>query len=265
MVTSNAILIHGIRQLNKLQSISWRYSLALSICNTSYGTIIVTSSILLKLTNDAKTNNIMRLASRTPLFLCGVYSLLLMLLVTVDRYIHIKLPMQYNLIMTSRKSKLLLAILFAASFTITCIIIAGFLFGVAKVILPLISTIAFVCFVVFVTLYYRAYKTLARRTRQSRFERRTRSTLRSPSKAFSKAVLLTVSSMVVCCIPYLFIKPVSSYYPNSRTVKIIEFVSDELLYTNWVVNAVIMIYLDRGLRNFVKCTTVMTRTMETTI
>ena len=254
MVSSNAILIHGIRKLNKLQSISWRHSLALSINNTFYGTIIVTRTTVLKLINDLKTYTVISLSSRTLLFICGLYSFLLMFLITVDRYIHITRPMQYNLLMTPRKSKLLLAILFAISFILTCIIILGFLFRLATVILPLISIIAFACFMFLVILYYRAYKTLERRTRQARFQRRIRSNLRNPSKAFSKAVLLTISSMVVCCIPFLFIKPISSYYPKDRTIQIIEFIADDLVYANWVSNAFIMIYLDRRLRNYVKRT-----------
>ena len=254
MVSSNAILIHGIRKLNKLQSISWRHSLALSINNTCYGTIIVTRSTSLQLINDVKTYTAISLSSRTMLFICGLYSFLLMFLITVDRYIHITRPMQYNLLMTPRKSKLLLGILFAASFILTCIIILGFLFEVATVILPLISTIAFACFIFLVILYYRAYKTLARRMRQAKFQRRIRSTLRNPSKAFSKAVLLTISSMVVFCIPFLFIKPVASYYPKDRTIQIIEFIADDLVYANWITNAFIMIYLDRRIRNYVKRT-----------
>ena len=251
MVLTNAILIHGIRKLNKLQSISWRHSMALSINNTCYGTIIIARSTLLKLTKVAKPYTVIALSSRCLLFIIGLYSFLLVLLITVDRYIHITRPMQYNLIMTPRKSTLLLATLFATSIALTCTIIVGFVFALATVILPVISTIAFLCFMFIVILYYRTYTTLERRIRQARFQRRTRTTLRNPSKAFSKAVLLTVSTMFFCCIPFLFTKPLASYYPENRTVLIIEFIADELIYTNWVINALIMIYLDRRLRSYV--------------
>lgn len=252
MVVTNSILINGIRKLHKLQSVSWRLILALSVSNTAHGITVVISSISLQLLRDERSYNIATIAFIPLLFIFGINSYYMIVIITIDRYIHIKFPLRYNIIMTERKSKVLIWGSLIASSITTSVSVTGFYFKMELATLSAMSIIATLFLIIIVLLYYHAYKTITKRTQGIRNVQISGSNHRNPSKAFHKAVLLSVSTMMVCCIPYFIIKPLPHYYINNTTIKTLEYASDVFIFANSCATAVIMIYLDKGLQKFVR-------------
>ena len=252
MVVTNSILIHGIRKLHKLQSVSWRLILALSVSSTSHGIVVVISSISLRLMRDEKSYNVTLVACTPLLFIFGINSYYMIVIITIDRYIHIKFPLRYNIIMNQRKSKFLICGSLIASIITTCLSITGFYFKKDLATLSAMSIIATLFLAIIILLYYHAYMTIKKRTRGISNVQMSGPNHRNPSKAFHKAVLLSVSSMMICCIPYFIIKPLPHYFINNTTIKTLEYASDVFIFANSCTTAVIMIYLDKGLHKFVR-------------
>ena len=248
---SNTVLIYSIKKLQKLKSVSWRFIFALSVSDTCYGFSMAVNSIAGSIMNDKLYESTVRVGAVPMLFIIGCFSYFMVFCITIDRFIHIKFALRYSVIMTVRRSNVLIWSAIGMSLGIACIQLVGYRFGFYKVTLTCASAVSIIGLIVIQCLYFNAYVTMANRTQPISTKRET-TQQRSASKSFSKAVLLTLLSLSIFCVPYLILKPTQYYFPKDTRVTIVAYLAEAFLYTNSILNAIIMIYLDTGLRKYVK-------------
>lgn len=251
IMISNAVLIYGIRKLQKLKSVSWRFIFALSVSDTCYGIVMALNSIAGSVMNEKIYESTVRISAVPMLFIIGCFSYFMVFCITIDRFIHIKFALRYSVIMTVRRSKIIILSAIGASLGIACIQLVGYRFGFYKVTLTCASTVSIIGLVVIQCLYFNAYISITNRTQPISSDRET-TQQRSASKSFSKAVLLTLLSLSIFCVPYLILKPTQYYFPKDTRITLAAYLAEAFLYANSFLNAVIMIYLDSKLRKFVR-------------
>ena len=251
IMISNTVLIHSIRKLQKLKSVSWRFIFALSVSDTCYGVVIAINSIAYTVMEEKLYKSTLRIGAVPLLFIIGCFSYFMIFCITIDRFIHIKFALRYSVIMTVRKSKFFIFSAIVASLGVACIQLIGYRFGFYEVTLTCASALSMTCLIVIQCLYFNAYMSLSNRT-QSISSKRETTQQRSASKSFSKAVLLTLLSLSICCLPYLFLKPTQYYFPKDTRITFAAYLAEAFLYANSFLNAMIMIYLDNGLRKSVR-------------
>ncbi len=252
----NSFLIHALRRLKKLNTISFKFILLLSISDICYG---ITWTVYLSMTYTTyEANNWLIFVIAVILaYFFSLFSGAMILLIALDRYIHMKFSLRYNMIMTKRRAVSLVVGLMFTSMILTIIELCARLFDfvfIAHVTLNVLLAIGSSCLF---TLYLKAYRSVQRQTEQMNLDRSmpSRATQRrNPCRELSRASFAIFASLIICYTPYSICSTVSHYgYRDESKLSVnLEFAFLCFVHINPSSNAIIFIALNRDLRGFLK-------------
>ncbi len=261
-VLSNAVLIHALRKLKKLQTLSYYFILLQSISHICAGLTLIFTGISLKLIykpgHYAIAEEYMGILC---VFFCQ-FSMTMVLIIAVDRYIHMTQPLKYTALMTRFRAKLVVVvnIAFWLCVAIFHVLLLNHEFQI--ILSAAISMLVVVTFLIASVLYWKAYQTIRQQTKglekaAENGERDPGSTMRrNASREFAKAVLCILFGALLCYFPIVLVTLITAHNTssksNSHTVP--EIAADASMFLFCIfptANAAIFIFFNRQLKTFV--------------
>ena len=129
-VLPNTLLLHVLKKLERLGTISYKLIIVLSISDTCIGIIGITSFTVVTFFPDEF--NLPTIICLYSMMYFGVlFSFCMIIIISIDRYFHMKYLMRYSTIMTSRRAIIMVAIAASMSVFFDALVVSGRVFGFA--------------------------------------------------------------------------------------------------------------------------------------
>ena len=275
-ISVNIFLIYSLCKLELIRKTSYKFIFCLCIGDGCVGLLTQPTFSALLLINTIKNKCIFEIAIHSLQTAFSQFSVLMILIITMDRFLHMTYLTRYNTYMTKKRG----LILIATNIIITMIIVVSniiasiykFHFAVHTAII----TINTIIFIIIFIIYTKTYLAIRSRVHDSSFNKLTLPVLNAGSmivnpgfkqserskiqhhQNFGKAMIFVLLTLGVCYLPYFsFIAHISylRYQCNTRISngdwRIIGlFWSMQFVYLNSTANALIVIASSRQLRQF---------------
>lgn len=251
MIFSNSVLIYALRKRRKLKIITFKLMYILSIFDVFIGIgIIVGDVITTKASRKSftMTENII-LMIRFPL---GVFTTLMILLIAVDRYLHMTRMHNYSLIMTHRRANIL--VLCCALLTILDASIVGISqrnFDVFVWLVTCQCTIGLACIIVVFALYYKGLRSLTNSINNGTVPVESRNT-RNAGRQLSNTVFSILACLLLTITPSYILRTFLLHKASKHWSLVAVQASYVIYYLNSTFNAVMIICFSRDLMNCVR-------------
>lgn len=257
IVLSNGITVFLLLKLKQLHIITNRFMLWLCISDLLIGMIVCPLWINLYTAYRNERNCILEAITVFPSITLGHFSVYMISMIALERYIRITRPLHYQDIITVEKSNKIVVACGCIALCCGSIATTAFSYGYlapANIALVALATIV-LCFVFFV--YIRA---LLRLQRQSR-RRVGISTSHNPRQTFVMKTFLTAAcillSLFVCYAPCFVFTIINFIYSatqgrnTSGQVLFITLASYPFFYTNSAINAIIVLKRNRQMHDYI--------------
>ena len=169
----NSFLIHALRRLDKLRTISYKLILCLTISDLFTGIELIVEEIM-NIAFIRDESSIWRLAFLGVGFLLAQFSCLTTLAIAVDRYIHMKYLHKYSVVITNRKAILFCILNVLLSLIYGALLPLGMIYRFFFVSRLILFANASAIYAALLKIYLNAYQALFRRTKQLNLSRGTR-------------------------------------------------------------------------------------------
>lgn len=247
----NSTLIHCLRKLNRLKKLSFKFILILSISDILLGISLLVSDIVLRfldITERSITGLQITIVLRMTI---AIFSGCMTVVISVDRYIHIAYLTRYSSVMTKNLARLLIFAAVIVTLGSIGFKILGLKFGFYMYTLFISSISVFLGLIVIFTFYCQAYRSINDRMKDSSINKDMirRSDAR---KEFACVALVLLASLFISVTPYLVLHPLSWYYGDQQWAIFLANLFHVFVYLNSTINAIIIIYFDREIRNHLK-------------
>ncbi len=260
-VFANGLLLYSIHKRRLLKSVSYTFILALIVCDLCVAVLCMPFTIAtLYIKEDTDTSSsycIIRLCTEFLAFLLCECSGILIMNVSIDRYLHMKHLQRYNSYMTPFRAKLMITTTWIFSAIIAMIFIISSLYGflfiyhivVLLVDLPVISA-NFV-------LYARAYFAIREKIKEMDLKASKNANDRA-DYIFARAVTLILVCIIACFSPYFALQTTWSYYKHFKNVtpnaslSVAVYWSILFIHISSLCNPVILILTDSETKTLVK-------------
>ncbi len=256
-IMANMFLITAILRLKKLRSIPFRFVFCLSVSDTSIGLMQLSSAILSISIREKRVFRLFKLGEQLTAMAFETFTICMIVTITMDRYLHMKHLLRYNLVMTTRRANIIVLINICASITVALIFLFLSIYTPYVKTACLVYTIAgYIALVAVIMLYFRSY--FAIRTRIANFTNENviqRS--RRQNEEFTRMMLFILTSLIVCYVPGSIYVVYTTVAGQQALVGRVQFGTTlNWLYTlmclNSAVNAVNFVAFSQELRSYTK-------------
>ncbi len=248
----NSLQIQVLRKLKKLQNISFKLVMLLSVSDLCVGLNIMVSLALIRLA-PADWETEMFVAISVTAYLFVMFSFCMIIIISLDRYIHMKYLTKYSVIMTPKRVKIMVAFAALTSISLDALVASGRIFGFPFAVQLTTNIMIVLGMVALFIIYTKAYKEIIHRTRDSDLDNNLPTAVtqrRDPSQEFCRSVLFILSALVACYTPYMLFTFIR-YMGSPLTGVYMEFTSLCFVYANCSLNALIFLSLNREFKNYV--------------
>lgn len=256
----NSFLVHALRRSNKLQSLSFKLVLCLTISDIASGIEMLveeTSTIIFIRDENFRSRVIFR---ATTIFFTN-FSQLMTLAVAIDRYVHMKYLCKYAEIITKHRIIMFVIFDFSLSLTFASLLAVGISNRFIFVSRAILFANAMTIFAVVSVTYLHAYRAIIRRIGNSNLNAsnfKPKSAHRNPSHDFARAVFCILISSLVCFAPYFVITTIKAYNDEHQVI-----IDRNHLFAIWLssiipvrfhscFNSILLIIFDRSLRRYTR-------------
>lgn len=251
IIASNLLLIHTIRKTNKLKVITFKLIYVLSIADIMAGVEMITIAMMRRLNGSKDYFTRTQFLVTVGEYPLAFFTTRMILLISVDRYLHLT-RMNYSLIITHRRANIL--VLCNALFAVFEACILGITHNHFKFyvgFLTFVYLMCLVCIIIVIVLYHKALRSIRNRIHNGTLARENRN-IRNAGRDVSKAVFMTLACLLSTMIPSLLLSPLPMYMPSQQWTYMAMYATGIIYYLNSTLNAVIIIYFSRDLRNCIK-------------
>ena len=251
----NSFLIYSIWRLKKLQTISYKLVVVLSVSDILIGCgLLITEPMFLFAKQDGDIFNV-RLVTGIFLYTFCQFSGFMIVAIAIDRFIHMRYSASYSAIVTKRRAVISVIGIFSFSIALTAAFVCSLKYKIVFAYYLSLSIITLVSFIVLSALYSAAYISMQKRTAVVP-ERRGRLSIavnRNSSQEFYTAVVFILSSLWICYTPFVIFSALKYKDTNvERFVLIGFFISEVLVYANATINAIVFISFNNHLKSYAR-------------
>ena len=254
-ITINLLLIKVLHKLRKLHQISFRLILYLSISDALVGGAQLIFAIVPMILEDRKQLMIFKLCEQFIASAIEGFSINMILIIAVDRYICLKHRNRYHLIMTHRRA----ALLTAANAVLNILNPIGFTFaslhGIYEIFTLFFLVLSFLIFGTVIISYIRVYLSIKNQIHNLNIDNDTTKATgrRSSDKEFAKAMLTILAILAMCYLPGTIAAAIDFYMIINRRPENKAFKSTMnwlylLPYLNSSLNAVVIIVFNKEIK-----------------
>lgn len=257
-ITTNSILIRTLWKLKKLNTTSYKFIFIQCISDTVVGSALLLSRIVLHSVSFTHYCNLKRYSDIICDSLC-MFSGIMVILIALDRYIHMRFLNRYSAWMTRRRA----ALLVICNVALSSLAAAAQVFAHLNNFYPLMNLVLNGIAILIISgasvAYFSAFRSLNRRTKQLEFQTARSNDARrkrNPTREFLKAMVSVLSALAFTFTPFVITSALVFVKRNNlvsaeRTVIILYLTSRLFVCTNSSLNAVLYIILNRELRVYV--------------
>ena len=250
-IVSNSILIYALRKRSKLVIITFKLIYVLSTADVLSGIAIMVGNVVLKLKASRKHYSTLIKIVRVFLYPLTAFTTLMILLIAVDRCLHMTKPHKYSRIMTHRKANILVTGTAILTVCGACIMGMSYYYNFYAEFLTTKSVVGLFSMVLVFVLYHKALRSVTSGVQNRNLATKNRN-IRNVGREASKAVFLILTCLLLTVTPFLIFAPLPLYMPDQKWTLMAQFTSEAIFYCNSSLNAIIIIYFSRDLRSCVR-------------
>nr|QBL02580.1 biogenic amine-like GPCR [Tripedalia cystophora] len=254
----NLTLLYTLTKTKLYRKISNFFIFGLCISDTCFALVVQPLVAVLLIRYPDQDACIFATIIQFLLFFNGHLSVLLIVAVSVDRFLHMRFLNNYNLFMTPRRGRIMIlvaviiALSIAIGYTVATALQVYIIFnGVVLIIDGIFSTLILL---LYMWTFWRIHRHVSDTPHlQSKTEEKARSSL-----GMAKIVLLILTAVTICYTPYIVVNLIMSYqvaiqgkWPRNVTVAAMYF-SYVLVYVNSMLNAVIFMTGNKKCLEFIR-------------
>ncbi len=253
IILVNLFLVHALRKLGKLNTVSHKFIFVLSVSDICIGVALVSGTPLYLMLNG-KVYSLVYIFHNIVLYLFSQFSFFMVIMIAIDRYIHMRFLTRYATIMTNRRGVKVVIGVLIATILMNAVLICGDIFGFAGLAKILFYWVNGVFLSILFIKYARAYKALRSRVNGIFLESERAATVnaarqRAPKKKFAKAVFLIFSSALICYVPVFVYVNIIYMKPSLMSVHIYVACLN-LVAVNSLLNAIIFMALNNDIKRY---------------
>ena len=257
-VATNGLLSYVLWKLKKITTISYRFIFVQSMCDILVGSALMVSRLVSYRISFTQFCHLKTYADIVCDCLC-MFSGIMVSLIALDRYIHMRYLNQYSIWMTQRRATMLIILNGSLCLIVGIVQVLAYLGGWHNLVLLILNCIAILLIVGTSTGYLYAYKSLHLRTKQVDFDRSLPKNTnrakpkRNPTKEFLKAMIAILSAFMICFTPFVIMSALKFATRNqtvseTKTTIILFYISRLFVCANSSLNAILYLTLNRELR-----------------
>ena len=247
----NFILIYALRKRKKLGVITFKLIYILSIVDVLSGIANLIASVALELEAVRTKYAITRRIYAAVLYPFNFFTTLMILLIAVDRYLHMTRMNNYSSVMTHRRANILVTFCALSALLNACIMEVSYHFDFYKWFLTALCAVGIVSIIVSFILYYTALRSLTKSINSGSLATQNRN-IRNAEREISKVVFLILTCLVLTVTPNYICTLLWLHIPTKKWTMMALGTSYTTFYLNSTLNATIMIFFSRDLRNCVR-------------
>ena len=215
----NLFLIYAIWKLKLYTTLSQRLILCLNFSDLCVGLTVQPCVTAVYLTEDINKAVGIRLAAQFFSFLFCQFSGVMTMIITLDRYLHMKYLHFYKVYMTSRKAVMFIAANLGLSISLAVTYTLASTYGFFKYINTTFLVTDLVVLIAIFLLYTCTYLSLRSRVKDSQLpsttttDRKERRVQRRDAE-FAKGMVLILAALFACYMPYFITGCVVSFYKH---------------------------------------------------
>ena len=281
-ISINIFLIYGLWKLDLLKTISYKFIFYLCISDCCVGLFTQPSLTMLLLSKGQENLCPLELTAQSLQTAFCQFSVIMILIITMDRFMHMNFLTRYNIHMTKKRAGILVVVN-----VMTCVMIVAlsitaslnnFYFTVHTATLAINASIIIVIFAVYSKTYFAIRKRVAGIrfaktnppeiaagtfvvTKDPEASSKTTKNARKRQKHhlhFAKGMIFVLITLAICYLPHFTVVTLISclrhesedYADDGGPKTLVLFWSLQLVYVNSVLNAGIVILSSRQLRRF---------------
>ena len=254
----NGFLIYALKKLKKLNTASYRFMMFLSISDLSLGIfqLVVQTLPYIK---DKQTSSIVILIMQFALYFIAPFSACMIMIIALDRYVHMKYLTYYNTVMTVSRARLVVLYNVALNLTTATILTLSSVYGFFFVYHTMLTCLYLLVILGTFILYLVTYRSIRRRTANLTIARDKSRKKVDANRGFAKGMLFVLLSLVICYIPNHAIGMARNVINHAgrqppSTFQYVLLWAIILSYMNGTLNALALILCNKQLRKFVVTT-----------
>lgn len=251
IIAINSILIYALRKRKKLRIITYKLIYVQSIADCFTGISILIGDVVMELLSSNKDGTMalkISVGIKNPMICFGV---LMILIIAVDRYLHMTRMNNYNLVMTHRKANIL--VICCAVFTViyACMTRISNLYDFYAEVIITTTVIGLVCIIIIILLYYQALRSITNSVHSENLDIENRN-IRNAGREVSKAVFLILTCLLFTMMPAIIFTSCLVLMKSQKWTQVALYTSYVFFNLNPTLNAIIVIYFSRDLRSCVR-------------
>ena len=253
-VASNAFLLYTVRKLKLATSVFYRFVVALAISELIVGVTgqpmysVVYAGTFASKSYARTIHVVIEVVAIVP----GQFSVLMILLISVDRYLHMKHLTLYNIHMTGRRGNSLIISNVVACLLLGILFILASIYGFYTPVSIGFIVTNVILFSIFLSYYVKAYLSVRRRVVAMEVVNNTSQNISRTDLQFAKGILIIVTSVTLRYLPFSVFGILKSMDKNMNYGIIVAYLwSIQLIFLGISINVVILFGLNRKLRSFV--------------
>ena len=275
-ISINIFLVYGLWKLDLIKNTSYKFIACLCIGDGCVGLLTQPAVSILLLSEHRGNNCIHEMATQSLQIALSQFSILMILIITVDRFLRMTYLTKYKSIMTQNRGRVLMIISILITCTIVLLNIIASIFEIHFIVHTAIIVINIILFIVIFIVYSKTYMAIRNRVHDSHLSKKTSpnvgavinhidSLQNSKSKIqyhqnVGKAMIFVLMALMVCYLPYFILITHISYLRFKKKVLIsngdwriaLLYWLMQLTFVNSTANAVIVMLSSKQLKGFAK-------------
>ena len=261
-IVLNLFLVHALRHLKLVTSVSYKFMMFLSMSDACIG--VLQLGIQMVPFASRSKRDVLNLVSQFFNYLFCAFSAFMIMLISLDRFFHMRYLTRYSTVMNKKKSNQLILLNALFTFANATFMTIASVTGAYFIYHPIFTT--FYLFVISMTfiLYIASYQAIRSRTaalnlNQTLHEAAKNKRSRDAERAFAKATMFVIISLVICYVPnHSLLLARSIMYHNGQVAEgmFLYVLLWAIIgsYSNGTVNGIALIVFSKRLRRFtVRC------------
>ena len=253
-VGSSSFLCYAIWKLKLTRNISHRFVLAMGISDCSIGLFLQPTLIAILYVKERAALAVAEFLGQIFAFTFAHFSSVMILIIALDRFMHMKHLNDYTTRMTPRKCVILIAANAIGNALLAILSVFSSFYGFFLYLNIIFSMVDFALLVIIFMLYTKTYWSLRSRVGQLSLERGT-----SSHFDLSKSMLFVLFSIFLCYLPFNVVETVIYFQKCSQRLEYVEEATLVAYYWSLLLifccpsfNSILFIVFSRRMRRFSK-------------
>ena len=256
-IAINSLLVYALYRLQKLQIVSFRFIAVLSISDIGTGVIQPILAITSLATQQQHRSDTFALAEQFLSLLFAFISINMIVIITMDRFIHMKYSKMYNTVMSPKRSVHIILLNLSASIGIVTTFTFASIYDFYKTLVTIWLIAAYLLLLTVTALYSYTFYNLRNQVKNMNSEIRQSIANQRADRRFAKGMVVILCTLIACYVPVSITATVFGYQrasidgASTRVMTALHFCY-LLKYLNSSLNAIVFISFNKQIKAYIR-------------